>query len=332
MKIKKTIRRLGNKYALRNAVKEGLDMLPTAVCFFYPSGTIRLCNAAMQKLFREIAGSDLQSYGELKEALDNCNPTTGIIRGGSMFVFPDGKTWQYHEQIVKTADGTVYTESVFSDVTGMYEKKQELKQQSGELKKMYRELKILSENVQEATREEEILQLKSLLHDQMNMGIAAIRQVLRQNTVTKEDEAAIAQFRRAIQILREENTCSQDDLAEFIHDAAVSGIQVKITGKLPETERELQLLLPVMREACVNAARHADATVLYVDVEQYEDHVDLRVMNDGKQPDTDIVPGGGLEDLRRMLAAVGGKMEIQSRPAFVLTVSLPVSHEAAYGG
>lgn len=135
MKIKKTIRRLGNKYALRNAVKEGLDMLPTAVCFFYPSGTIRLCNAAMQKLFREIAGSDLQSYGELKEALDNCNPTTGIIRGGSMFVFPDGKTWQYHEQIVKTADGTVYTESVFSDVTGMYEKKQELKQQSGELKK-----------------------------------------------------------------------------------------------------------------------------------------------------------------------------------------------------
>lgn len=66
----------------------------------------------------------------------------------------------------------------------------------------------------------------------------------------------------------------------------------------------------VRREACVNAARHADATVLYVDVEQYEDHVDLRVMNDGKQPDTDIVPGGGLEDLRRMLAAVGGKMEI----------------------
>lgn len=80
--------------------------------------------------------------------------------------------------------------------------------------------------------------------------------------------AAVTQFRRAIQILQEENAYPQDDVAEFIRDAAVSGIHVEITGELPQEEELLHLLLPVMREACVNAARHADASALYVTAEQ----------------------------------------------------------------
>ena len=231
-------------------------------------------------IFQENCQSDLQSFAELKEALEGCDKTTGIIREGNVFLFPDGKAWHYSKNEVKTADGKVYTETVFSDVTELYEKRQELKRQSRELKRMYQELKVLSENVQEAVREQEILNMKSRLHDQMNMGVAAIRQMLRQNTTSEENAAVVVQFRRAIQVLQEENAYPQDDVTEFIRDAAVSGIQVKITGDLPETEKALHLLLPVMREACVNAARHADATMLYVAVEQSPDTVTLHMTND----------------------------------------------------
>ena len=62
----------------------------------------------------------------------------------------------------------------------------------------YHKLKILPENVQEATREPEILHMKSRLHDQMNMGVSAIRQMLRQNVTSEENTSAIVQFRRAI--------------------------------------------------------------------------------------------------------------------------------------
>lgn len=327
MEMRKIARRLKDKYELRTAVKEALDTLPTAVCYFNPSGTVKLCNTAMYDLFREITQSDLQSFDELKEALDGCDKSTGIVRDENVFLFPDGRAWQYSSGEVGTADGKVYTETVFSDVTELYEKRQELKRQSRELKKMYQELKILSENVQEAAREQEILNMKSRLHDQMNMGVAAIRQMLRQNTTSEENADAVVQFRRAIQVLREENAYPQDDVTEFIRDAAVSGIQVKITGNLPETEETLHLLLPVMREACVNAARHADATMLYVTVERSPDAVTLRMTNDGKQPEEEITPRGGLVDLGKAITKVGGRIKFQSQPAFALTVTLPVCEQ-----
>ena len=324
MKLGKIVVHFKNKYKLRAAVKESLDSLPTAVCYFDSSGTVKLCNSLMYDLFRKITKSDLQGFDELQKALDNCNQLTSIIRDGDIFIFPDGRAWQYSAEDVKKADGKVYTEAMFNDVTELYEKRQELKQQAKELKKMYRELKILSENVQEVTREQEIFNMKSRLHDQMNMGVSAIRRMLLQNVTSEENAAAVVQFRRAIQVLQEENAYPQDDVAEFIRDAAVSGVQVKITGDLPKIGNSLQLLLTVMREACVNAARHADAAVLYIAVERNPDAITLRMTNDGERPKEKIIPRGGLADLDKMIKAAGGRMDIQSRPVFALTVTLPV--------
>ena len=312
---------------MRWAVKEALDTLPSAVCYFTAAGNVKLCNTAMYDLIRKITQNDLQTLDELNEALDSCNQNTGVIREGNLFLFPDGHAWQYSVDKVTAADGRIYTEAVLSDVTELYEKRQKLQRQSRELKKMYRELKILSANVLEMTREEEILNLKSRLHDQMNMGVAAIRQILRQNTTSEENAAAIAQFRRAIQVLQEENAYPQGDIAEFIRDAEVSGIRVEITGDFPEEKEVLHLLLPVLREACVNAARHADASVLYITAERKSNAMRLLLTNDGRQPQQEIVPRGGLVDLGRMLAEAGGKIEIQSQPQFLLTVTLPIGTE-----
>lgn len=327
MNLKELAGRIKKKHALRWAVKEALDTLPSAVCYFTAAGNVKLCNTAMCDLIRKITQNDLQTLDELNEALDSCNQNTGVIREGNLFLFPDGHAWQYSVDKVTAADGRIYTEAVLSDVTELYEKRQKLQRQSRELKKMYRELKILSANVLEMTREEEILNLKSRLHDQMNMGVAAIRQILRQNTTSEENAAAIAQFRRAIQVLQEENAYPQDDMAEFIRDAEVSGIRVEITGDFPEEKEVLHLLLPVLREACVNAARHADASVLYITAERKSNAMRLLLTNDGRQPQQEVIPRGGLVDLGRMLAEAGGKIEIQSQPQFLLTVTLPIGTE-----
>lgn len=327
MNLKELAGRIKKKHALRWAVKEALDTLPSAVCYFTAAGNVKLCNTAMCDLIRKITQNDLQTLDELNEALDSCNQNTGVIREGNLFLFPDGHAWQYSVDKVTAADGRIYTEAVLSDVTELYEKRQKLQRQSRELKKMYRELKILSANVLEMTREEEILNLKSRLHDQMNMGVAAIRQILRQNTTSEENAAAIAQFRRAIQVLQEENAYPQDDIAEFIRDAEVSGIKVEITGDFPEEKEVLHLLLPVLREACVNAARHADASVLYITAERKSNAMRLLLTNDGRQPQQEVIPRGGLVDLGRMLAGAGGKIEIQSQPQFLLTVTLPIGTE-----
>lgn len=323
MGILKFAEKVREKNRLRMAVKEALDKMPLAVCYFTATGAVKLCNESMYRLFRKIAQSDLQSLAELNEALDGCDKKTGIIRDKNIFIFPDGSVWQYSSDKVKTVGGEVYTEAIFSDVTELYEKQLELQKQSRELKKMYQELKILSDNVLEITREQEILNMKLRLHDQISIGVAAVRKILRQSSVSKENADAIMQFRRAVQLLKDGTEDTQESLHDFVKDAEVTGVKVNISGKLPDGEETMKLLLAVMREACVNAVRHADASALDISIEQKTGSVKMCITNNGRQPEQEITPRGGLRNYARLIAAAGGSMEIRSRPMFMLTVIVP---------
>ena len=57
--------RQGKQALSRDSVKQALDMLPSGICYFTPSGSVKLCNRQMDSLFRTIAQSDLQTLAEL---------------------------------------------------------------------------------------------------------------------------------------------------------------------------------------------------------------------------------------------------------------------------
>ena len=309
----------------RNCVKQAMDMFPCAVCYFAPSGDVKLCNLQMHRLFHRLAQKELQTLDDLTQALGECDNKSGIIRLSDVrqtYLFPDGKVWRYSQSEI-AANGKTYTEALFTDVTELYEKNLELHRQTAQLQKIAEELRQLSENVQTLAEERETLTAKTKLHDSMGSGLLAVRRILQQKTDASENDAAVMQFRRAVEVLQEENIRPQYDIAEFIQDAAVSGIRVEITGELPKEKELLRLILPILRESCVNAARHADAAALYVAAEQTADAYILRIGNDGRQPESEVIPHGGLADLGKRMTEAGGRLEIQSQPAFLLTVTLP---------
>lgn len=88
MNLKELAGRIKKKYALRWAVKEALDTLPSAVCYFTAAGNVKLCNTAMYDLIRKITQNDLQTLDELKEALDSCNQIQVSSERGICFSFP----------------------------------------------------------------------------------------------------------------------------------------------------------------------------------------------------------------------------------------------------
>lgn len=311
-----------------SCVKQAMDMLPCAVCYFAPSGDVKLCNLQMHRLFHCVAQKELQTMDDLTKALGECNDRSRIVRLSDVrqtYLFPDGKVWRYSQNRV-IANGTAYTEALFSDVTELYEKNLELHRQTEQLQKIAEELKQLSENVQTLAEEREMLTAKTRLHDSMGSGLLAIRRILQQKTDSSENNAAVMQFRRAVEALQEENISQQYDVSELIRDAAVSGIRVDISGELPKEKKLLRLILPILREACVNAARHADATALFIAAEQTVDLVILRITNDGDTPENEVVPTGGLADLGKRISEAGGSMTIQSRPEFMLTVVIPAKN------
>lgn len=133
-----------------NSVKQALDTLPSAICYFTPSGTLKLCNLQMHRLFRILAQKDLQHFNELQQALGSCDGTSSVLRlpdEMQTYLFPDGRAWRYSQTEIAVQDGTIFTEAIFSDVTELYEKGQKLKEQTKQLEKFARDLKILSDNV-----------------------------------------------------------------------------------------------------------------------------------------------------------------------------------------
>ena len=325
------LRRLKRQELSRDSVKQAMDLLPSGICYFTPSGSVKLCNMQMHILFRTLSQSDLQTLTELQDALAHCDAGSGVIRLSherQTYLFPDGKAWRYRQNVVTDEDGAVYTETIFSDMTELYHKKLELKEQIKQLNAISRELKLLSDNALILTREKEVLSAKTKLHDYMGAGLIAMRQILRHNQ-TEEAANAIELLRQAVSAIKNDNTYPQgrSELDGFMHDAEAIGIKVNLSGELPEQEELRCVMILAMRECLTNSVRHAGATALHVAVEKNGDSFSMKITNDGKAPETEVVPKGGLHNLYRHIADCGGTMEIQWKPVFVLTVVLPETKE-----
>ena len=325
--------RLRRRTLSRSAVKQAMDTLPDAICYFGASGRIKLCNLQMQRLCLALTGRDLQTQQELLDALLRCR-TGGPVRQLSderqTYRFPDGTVWRYAQSAVTTQDGAVFTEARFSDVTTLYEKHLELKAQTRQLRRIAVERKRLSEQVLELTREREILAAKTRLHDQMGVGLTAIRQLLQQEAAPEDADRALHTLRRTVEALKRDNESplGRDAASELMQDAAAIGTQIELHGALPQQERARRVLLLAMRECLTNAARHADATLLRVELTHTPDAVTARITNNGTPPHGVPTPKGGLLNLQRHIIDCGGRMTLQADPEFCLTVTVPCKEES----
>jgi signal transduction histidine kinase len=101
-------------------------------------------------------------------------------------------------------------------------------------------------------------------------------------------------------------------------------LSVRADGRLPEPVEVAAYY--VVAEALTNVAKHARASVAYVDVDMHDDALRLRVRDDGAGG-ADPARGSGLIGLNDRVEALGGTMQIDS-PAdrgTSLLVTLPIA-------
>lgn len=324
------LRRTRGRTLGRGCVKEAMDRLPSGICYFTADGAVKLCNLQMHRLFRTLADSDLQQLSELRGAIDSggTGNTVRLPEDRNTFLFPDGRVWRYRQTQVTDHDGNVYTEAIFSDLTELYKKNLELRRQTEKLKENARELRRLSDNVLILTREKEVLAAKTQLHDRMGAGLTAVRLQLCSRG-SGGQTAAVELLRRAVSALKNDNEYPPEkgDLEKFLQDAETIGVKVELSGTLPESGELSRIIILAMRECLTNSVRHAGATELTARICGDGETVSVRVTNDGAPPKGEVKPKGGLQNLYRNVLDFGGSMEIQSRPVFALTVTLPRREE-----
>jgi signal transduction histidine kinase len=80
------------------------------------------------------------------------------------------------------------------------------------------------------------------------------------------------------------------------------------------SDRVAAELLPAVREAISNVARHADASSVEIAIENVGDSVTLRVLDDGRGFPAMVEHGNGLRNLSERASRLGGRCLLTARP------------------
>ena len=305
----------------RSSVKESLDNLNTGLCFAKKNGMVMLINYRMNNLCHTIFGKDLQNANAFWENLCEGEIQSGVTRlsmgANPSFRLPNQTVWTFARDVI---DGM--TQLTAAQTTQLNKLTEELKEKNAELSAMNQRLRKYGENVDELTREKERLETKARIHRDLGQALLLTRCYLQGESDNSKELIRI--LKRNVAMLRMESEIPKNDtpLDMLIKAAQSAGIEVDITGQMPELEDVNQLFFEAATEALTNAVRHADAKKLCTWLSEDDKTYSVCFTNDGNQPREEIAEGGGLGTLRQKTERIGGAMELLYQPRFVLKLTV----------
>ena len=307
-------------------IKEGFDSLPIAACFFDINGMIRLVNHRMLAVMNYLRPNGIQTLTEFEDALITPPETVCILNTGlNIYHFPDDRVLAFSEELIFTRDKIQYTQITATDVTELIKRQEMLKAENEKLSHANERLKKLIEQMPELIREEETLQMKLRVHDDIGHSILASRRMLLKDAGLEEIKASAMQWEQSIAVLYRYNEILKqpDSLAEVLDKSHEMGVAVVTEGEIPSNIDLRKLLSLAIGECATNCVRHADGTRLFASFKSTSEYETLTITNNGEKPHEEISEGGGLSILRHRVEESGGSMKIESFPCFKLIISLP---------
>ncbi len=302
-----------------SSIKESLDHLDTGLCFSQPNGLIMLTNHRMNELSHAIFGKALQNANLFWQSLAGDLPVEGVerIAAGDQpeFCLPDGSIWTFRREML---DGAVQITA--ANTTRQHQLVGELQDRHRDLEDMNARIRSYGGKVDEYVIARERLETRVNLHGFLGQALLMTRHYLQYES--GDPKRIIDIWQRNIDVLRLEAEPQQetDSLASLRNAAQAIGMQVHVSGHLPENAQQRKLIAAIGAETLTNAVRHAGAKQLWIDVEETDAAHIIRYTNDGSTPSGPIAEGGGLSTARRKIEAAGGRMLIEAAPRFALTI------------
>ena len=295
------------------SIKESCDHLPSALCFAWENGQPCLKNLKMDELSHLLTG----------EALLNANVFWKTIESQPIVTLENGQTWSF-ERVRMEMNGKSVYQITGTNITEETRLRRELEEDNLRLKAMNRRLRQYGQDVQEATREKEILRAKTRVHDEIGHALLQTRQFL---SGTQGDMKSVCTaWRQNVRLLlgRYADEQRADAFDQLARAAQAIGVTIERSGAFPaEGTESAQLVEAAAHECLTNLVRHAGGTRLEIVGEKAASGWRIRYLNDGDVPSGPIVEGSGLTTLRTRTEAAGGKMNIEYAPRFELTLTLP---------
>ena len=295
------------------SIKESCDHLPSALCFAWENGLPCLKNLKMDELSHLLTG----------EALLNANDFWKTMKLQPIVTLKNGQTWSFERVRLGMSGKTVY-QITGTNITEEAQLQRELEEDNLRLKNMNRRLRQYGQDVQEATREKEILRAKTRVHDELGHALLQTRQFF--SDTQGDAESVCAAWRQNVRLLLGKYADEQrfDAFAQLARAAQAIGVTIERRGVFPaEGTESAQLVETAAHECLTNLVRHAGGTRLEIIGEKVASGWRIHYLNDGSAPSGPIVEGSGLTALRARTEAAGCAMDIDYAPHFELTLTLP---------
>ena len=302
-----------------SSIKESLDHLDTGLCFSQPNGLVMLTNHRMNELSHAIFGQAIQNANLFWQSLAGDPPVEGVerIAAGEQpeFCLPDGSVWTFRKEVL---DGAVQITA--ANTTRQHQLVHELQEKHHDLETMNARIRSYGDKVDEYVIARERLETRVNLHGFLGRALLMTRHYLQYES--GDPKRIIDIWQRNIDVLRLEAEPQQetDSIASLRNAAQAIGMQVHVSGHLPENAQQRKLIAAIGAETLTNAVRHAGAKQLWIDVEETDVAYMIRYTNDGMVPPGPVTEGGGLSTARRKIEASGGRMLIETVPRFELTI------------
>ncbi len=196
--------------------------------------------------------------------------------------------------------------------------------------------------IEAAGRAEERLRIARDLHDALGHHLTALSLNLEVAVHSVGGDAAppvqtarsitkllLADVRDVVSALRNDELDLAAALRRMAADIPAPRVHLRLPDALRADPECSQVVLRCAQEMITNAARHASAHNLWLDVAERGAGLEIRARDDGDGA-TDLQDGQGLRGMRTRLEQLGGTLEVTTGPGagFVVVVNVPQGRDA----
>ncbi len=305
------------------SIMDGLDKLPCGVMFYDLSGYIFLTNAKMTDLAMRFVKKEPKNGNHFWNVLERCNISdveSQIVEGDILLRTPNA-AWRFSKQQFRLGN-FYYNEITAIDVTESIGAFYTLEEENEKLERQNEETKKLAKSIETLHREREYARIRSRVHDVLGQRLTAIQRISQTDQDVDYNTLLFLSKDAIEQIKTKRGGNARELFGEIYNYFYKIGLSIELNNDLPEEEHVAFLFLSVLREACTNAIKHAQATKMFVQIEQGQDMYRIEITNNGNAPQRGLIEGGGLFGIRNRVESLGGTLKVEVIPEFSLIITI----------
>lgn len=322
------------------SIKQAFDNLNSGICFADAGGRIVLINYLMCDVIYSVLGRYPQTLSDL-EATMRVGKKRGSEQVDSQYEnrkatilrLPDESVWSFRSVPVKMEEFQGYRQITAFNITEISGINEKLAVENGNLKVTNEKLRIMLEHLADHIREQETLELKMRIHNDIGASLISIANIMNHDVLDvvsgdcgRDLDEQLKLLKNAVSYFADHGGAKSNSLSDVIKQAEKMNVSVKVIGDMCDDEIYRHIISFAVKESvtnCVNHAQGDEVTIRFTGQEENGRYsLVMRITNNGIAPKDNITEGGGLSSLRKAVEAAGGQMRICYKPEFALIISL----------